>query len=186
MKAQQPINDLHATQPRWFAVHTRSKSEKFVQRMLEKKGIHAYLPLQKFMRKYVRTKRLVEKPLITCYVFVQIIKGQYLPVLETENVSGFVKFSKNLISIPEAEIDIIRRVTMEDGLDVAAVAGDFEAGDLVEIAGGTLIGLKGRVIKKEGRRQFQIELASLGLNLLISVDAAFLEKLAGRPESFFS
>ena len=58
-----------------------------------------------------------------------------------------------------------------------AVVGDFATGDSVEIAAGTLMGLKGRVVKKEGKRKFQIELASLGLNLLISVDAAFLEKL---------
>ena len=149
------INDLHSSEPRWFAVKTRSKSEKFVKRMLEKKGVSAYLPLQQFMRKYVRSKRLVEKPLINCYVFVQITQTQYVPVLETENVTGFVKFNKDIIAIPEAEIDIIRRVTLEGGLDVTALTGNFEAGDLVEIAAGTLMGLKGRVAKKEGKRTFQ-------------------------------
>ena len=178
MATPQPINNLHATEPRWFAVQTRSKSEKFVKRMLEKKGIHAYLPLQQQMRKYGRVKRLVEKPLINCYVFVQIVKNEYVPVLETENVTTFVKFSKDLIAIPEAEIDVIRRVTLESGLEVEAIAGNFEAGELVEISAGTLMGLKGKVVKKEGKRKFQIELLSIGMSLLISVDAAFLEKAA--------
>jgi len=176
MATPEPINDLHPSEARWFAVRTRSKSEKFVKRMLEKKGVYAYLPLQQFMRKYVRSKRLVEKPLINCYVFVQITKEQYVPVLETENVTGFVKFNKDLIAIPEAEIDIIRRVTLEEGLDVSTETGTFETGDLVEISAGTLIGLKGRIVKKEGKRNFQIELITLGVNLLISVDAAFLGK----------
>lgn len=175
MAATEPINDLHPSEARWFAVRTRSKSEKFVKRMLEKKGVLAYLPLQQFMRKYSRSKRLVEKPLINCYVFVQITQGQYVPVLETENVTGFVKFNKDLIAIPEAEIDIIRRVTLEEGLDVSAEAGSFEAGEWVEITAGTLIGLKGRIVKKEGKRNFQIELGSLGLSLYISVDAALLD-----------
>ena len=59
---KKPINDLHPTEIRWFAVHTRNKSEKFVKRMLEKKEIETYLPLQKIMRQYGRVRRLVERP----------------------------------------------------------------------------------------------------------------------------
>ncbi|MBV6440270.1 MAG: UpxY family transcription antiterminator [Haliscomenobacteraceae bacterium CHB4] len=170
------INHLHDTEPRWFAVHTRSKSEKFVQRMLEKKGIHAWLPLQKLMRRYTRSTRLTEKPLINCYIFVKIAKEKYVPVLETENVAGFVKFGKNLVSIPESEIEMLKRITLEDGLDVEAVKGSFTEGDPVEIAAGNLAGLKGRIVKVEGKRKFQVELDYLFHSLLITVDAAFLEK----------
>lgn len=170
------INHLHDSEPRWFAVHTRSKSEKFVQRMLAKKGIHAWLPLQKLMRRYTRSTRIVEKPLINCYVFVKIVKDQYVPVLETENVAGFVKFSKNLIAIPESEIDLLKKITLEDGLEVEAVKGSFSEGDPVEIAAGNLMGLKGRIVKVEGKRKFQVELNYLFHSLLITVDASFLEK----------
>lgn len=174
--ALKAVNDLHDVAPRWFAVHTRSKSEKFVQRMLEKKGIQAWLPLQKLMRRYTRSTRWVEKPLINSYVFVKIVKEQYVPVLETENVAGFVKFSKNLVAIPEVEIDLLKRITLEDGLDVEAVKGGFAEGDPVEIAAGNLMGLKGRIVKVEGKRKFQVELNYLFHSLLITVDAAFLEK----------
>jgi transcription antitermination factor NusG len=170
------VNHLHDSEPRWFAVHTRSKSEKFVQRMLAKKGIHAWLPLQKLLRRYTRSTRWVEKPLINCYVFVKIVKEQYVPVLETEHVAGFVRFSKNLIAIPDSEIDILKKITLEDGLDVEAVKGSFSEGDPVEIAAGNLMGLKGRIVKVEGKRKFQVELNYLFHSLLISVDAAFLEK----------
>ena len=108
----QIINQLDELQPRWFAVYTRSKSEKLVQRMLQKKGVQAYLPLQRLLRRYTRSVRMVEKPLINCYVFVKIIRTQYVPVLETEHVKGFVKFNKNMIAIPEHEIDILRRITL--------------------------------------------------------------------------
>lgn len=170
------INHLHDTEPRWFAVHTRSKSEKFVQRMLAKKGIHAWLPLQKLMRRYTRSTRLTEKPLINCYIFVKIAKEQYVPVLETENVAGFVKFGKNLIAIPESEIEMLKRITLEDGLDVETVEGGFAEGDPVEIAAGNLTGLRGRIVKVEGKRKFQVELDYLFRSLLITIDAAFLEK----------
>ena len=144
--------------------------------MLAKKGIQAWLPMQRLMRRYTRSTRLTEKPLINCYIFVKIVKDQYVPVLETENVAGFVKFSKDLIAIPEFEIELLKRITLEDGLDVEAVKGTFTEGDPVEIAAGNLTGLKGRIVKVEGKRKFQVELNYLFHSLLITVDAAFLEK----------
>lgn len=170
------INQLDEQEARWFAVYTRSKSEKFVQRMLQKKGIHTYLPLQRLMRRYTRSTRIVEKPLLNCYIFVQITKPQYVPVLETENVSGFVKFNKNMIAIPEQEIDLLRRITLEDGLDVEVISGHLEEGDAVEISAGNLMGMKGKIVRSEGKRKFQVELSYLFHSLLITVDAAFLEK----------
>ena len=177
----QPLVQLHEQEARWFAVHTRSKSEKFVQRLLERKGIHAYVPLQVLMRRYARSLRAVEKPLISCYVFVKIVKDQYVPVLETEYIAGFVKFNKNLLAIPEAEIELLRRITLEKDLELDVVPGAIAEGDPVEITAGNLFGLRGRVVKVEGRRKFQVELQTLGYSLLISVDAALLGPLPGPP-----
>lgn len=171
------INHLHDTEPRWFAVQTRSKSEKFVQRSLAKKGIHAYVPLQRLMRRYTRSTRIVEKPLINCYVFVRIVKKDYIPVLETENVSGFIRFNKELIAIPEEEINVLRRITLEEGLEVEAVPGVFHAGDPVEITAGSLTGLRGHIVKQAGRQRFQVELERLGYTLLITIDSFFLNPL---------
>jgi transcription antitermination factor NusG len=173
-------NHLHDTEPRWFAVHTRSKSEKFVQRMLHKKGLYAWVPIQKLLRSYSRSTRWVEKPLINCYVFVRITRDQYRTVLETEHVAGFVKFSKDLIAIPEAEMDVLRRITLENELEVEVLPGSMAEGDPVEIRAGSLAGLKGRVVKMAGKRKMQVELIHLGYSLLLTIDAAFLEK-TGRP-----
>lgn len=175
-----PTNHLSDTESRWFAVRTRSKSEKFAQRLLSRKGIHAWLPIQKIMRKYTRSTRMVEKPLINSYVFVKIVKSEYVPVLETENVAGFVKFAKNLLSIPEAEIEILRRVTLEHDLDLDVIPGSMEAGEHVEISAGNLMGMRGRVVQVESKRKVQIELTQLGYSLIISVDIAFLTTIGNK------
>lgn len=52
----------------------------------------------------------------------------------------------------------------------------MEEGDTVEIAAGNLMGMKGRIVKSEGKRKFQVELSYLFHSLLITIDAAFLEK----------
>lgn len=170
------VNQLHETEPRWFAVHTRSKSEKYVQRLLQKKGIQTFLPLRKLMRQYARSVRLVELPLLNCYVFVHVTKENYLPVLETENVAGFVKVNKDLRAIPEIELEILRRVVLENDPELEVVPGVFSDGELVEIAAGNLTGMKGRIVKSEGKRKFQIELFALGYSLLLSIDRVFLRK----------
>ncbi len=173
-----PTNHLHDTEPRWFAVHTRAKCEKFVQRALAKKNIHAYVPLLRLLRRYVRSTRLTEKPVIPGYVFVKITKHEYLPVLETENAVGFVRFDKDLLAIPEAEIDLLRRIALEDGLDVTAVPGALYAeGDPVEISGGALTGLRGHIVKMDGKRRFQVALERLGYSLLITVDVGLLGRV---------
>lgn len=170
-------HQMHDTEARWFAVKTRSKSEKSVQKRLEKKGIPCYLPLQHLMRQYGRVKRTVSLPLINCYVFVHITREMYVPVLETEHVTGFVQFDRRIQAIPEHEIEIIRRITLEKGLDLSVQTGAIASGDVVEISAGNLMGLKGRVIRRESKKSFQVELLTLQMNLLISIDAAFLEKL---------
>ncbi|MBL7776072.1 MAG: UpxY family transcription antiterminator [Saprospiraceae bacterium] len=167
---------LHESQPRWFAIQTRAKSEKAVLRNLSRKGVHAYLPLQKLYRRYQRSTRLAELPLIRGYVFVRIVQKDYVRVLETEHVCGFVQIGKNLAPIPEAEIQLLRRITLEDGLDLEAQPGALLAGDPVEIRAGNLTGLRGTIAQVDGKNRFLVELERLGYRLLITIDAAFLEK----------
>ena len=170
------VNQLDEEESRWFAVHTRSKSEKSAVASLQKKGIIAYVPLVVSFRKYTRKVKKVEKPLITCYIFVQIVKSDYVPVLETENVVGFVRFAKNMIAIPDEEIQVLRRIVLENDIELSVIEGTVGAGDPVIITAGPLTGLEGRIVKTEGKRRFQVELERLGYSLLITIDAHFIQK----------
>jgi transcription antitermination factor NusG len=175
-KLQETISHLHETEQRWFAVYTRFKSEKVVHRLLATKNIEVYLPLQKVTRRYTRKIKHHEIPLISCYVFVKITKAEYVPVLETENVVRFIKFARNLYAIPDHEIDIIKRVTGE-GEDVVAEPGSFKEGDMVEVIGGKLTGIRGRMVEKHGKKQVVVELESIGYSLRMTVDIALLQHL---------
>ncbi|MBK8557531.1 MAG: UpxY family transcription antiterminator [Lewinellaceae bacterium] len=174
-------DQLDAVEPRWFAVRTRFKCEKCVQGLLDKKNIQAYVPLQQFVRQYTRKTTRISVPLISCYVFVKINQRDYRGVLETDHVAGFVRTAKSLIAIPEREIQILRRITLEDGLDLLAVEGHLEKGDWVEIVAGNLVGLQGRVVATGHKQQLQVELETLGYSLLITLDAAVLQKLPSAP-----
>ncbi|MCB0641700.1 MAG: UpxY family transcription antiterminator [Phaeodactylibacter sp.] len=169
-------NHLDETTPKWFAVYTRFKGEKMAFRHLAKKGISVYLPLQKLTRRYTRKVKVVELPLITCYIFVKITKHEYVKVLETESVVDFVRFSNNLISIPEEEIDTMKRVLGENW-EVQIEPTSLQPGDRVEISAGNLIGLQGRLVDQRDKQQVLVDLERLGYTLRISVDKRLLRKV---------
>lgn len=176
------INHLSDEEARWFAVYTKFKREKLVQKQLRERGIEVYLPLQSFTRRYQRKIKHVELPLISCYIFTKITKQQYVPVLETPDVVHFVKIAKDLIAIPDSEIEIMKRVVGE-GQEVEVQEGSYQMGDEVEIIGGNLTGLKGWLVNAENEKNLVIELENLGYSLRMTVDPTLLRKTGRRaPE----
>ena len=172
-----PENHLSVDTPRWFAVYTKFKSEKEVVRRLEKKGIECYVPINQVVRQYTRKRKVVDLPLINCYVFVKITKEQYVPVLETEFVIKFIHFARNLISIPETEINLLKRICLQfNDIDTEEIA--FQSGKPVEIISGNLTGIQGKLIDDLGKN-FLVELQYVGIGLRIEVDPKLLKPLSG-------
>jgi transcription antitermination factor NusG len=169
-------NHLDEKEPKWFAVYTRSKSEKAVKGLLDLKNIPCYLPLQTVTRRYTRKIKVLHLPLIRGYVFVKITKGQYVPVLETDNVVNFLRFNRNLLSIPEREIDIMKRVVGE-AVELEVEPLSLQQGDKVEIIGGKLTGLQGRLVESAGKKQMVIELENVGFMLKMTVDVSLLRRV---------
>ncbi|MFT5264996.1 MAG: transcription antitermination factor NusG [Polaribacter sp.] len=171
-------NHLHATDPRWFAVYVSYKREKIVRKMLEAKGIALYLPIQKVTRRYVRKVKHLELPLINCYLFVKITKTEYIKVLETEHVLKFIRFSNNLLSIPEAEIQLMKRIIGE-GFDFTVEPAAFMKGEEVEVIGGALTGLEGTLISEAGQQRFLVELTNVGVQFQMEIDPSLLRLKKG-------
>lgn len=172
-------NHLHPTEARWFAIYTRYKREKTVAKSLQRKGINCYLPIQKLTRYYARKVKHVDLPLINCYLFVKITKEEYVPVLETQDVVRFVNFSRNLVAIPEEEINIMQRIVGEIK-EVSAEPGRFYPGAEVEIIGGQLTGLQGILLEQKNEKNFVVELNNLGYALLMHIDPSLLELVRKR------
>ena len=175
-KWSSPVIQLDDVEPRWFAVYTMAKREKMVAKRLEQKGIECYLPIQHVTRYYTRKVKHLELPLIRGYVFTRITKKQYVPVLETPDVVNYVKFNKNLIAIPDTEIDIIRRV-VGDKLDAHVEPLSLCIGDEVEIIGGQLTGVRGKMLARENKHEILLELTTIGLALRVGVKEEYLRKL---------
>jgi transcription antitermination factor NusG len=161
---------------RWYAVYTMYKSEKQIAIHLERKGINVYLPQITKTKRYNRKIKTYNVPLINCYVFVKIKMIDHVKVLETEHVIKFIKQGKEMIAIPQEEIDILRRI---EGLNVesASESIQYEVGDLVEITKGSLAGLKGKLVTRLGKKQFIVEIESIGVSLQLNINIEMLNKI---------
>lgn len=171
------INQLDNKEARWFAVYTNYKREKLVKQALDRKGIECYLPIQKVIKQWSKKRRTMELPLISCYIFVKITKPEYIPVLETEYVLKFIKFSKDLIAIPENEIQIIKNLLSEDIEFEISPMERFQKGDTVEIINGSLSGLKGHLEEEEGKHRVLIALNHIQHTFRISVEKQSIRKV---------
>lgn len=170
---------LSTEEKRWFAVYTRFKREKIVVKRLQEKQITAYVPLQQLTRYYTRKVKKVELPLISCYIFVQIDHSEYVSVLETPDVVNFVKVQKDLVAIPEREINILRQIVGE-GIALEVSRTMVQVGQKAEIIGGRLTGLKGKVLREHGDKNFVVELDTLNYSLHMQVPKKYLQPIGSR------
>ena len=171
------VNHLKANQRQWFAIYTKFKCEKYVLDQLEKKNIQAYVPLIKRSKKYISRVKVYEVPLINCYVFVKINKEEYVPVLETDYVFKFIKIGRSLVSIPEDEIILLKRVVGDYEVAVYDNSKGYKIGQKVEIISGDLTGVAGTLIEEKNKKEFVVDLINIGIQLQIQIDWSLLRPL---------
>jgi len=163
--------------PKWYAITTKYKCEKYVAAALKQKGLEAYVPLLVRTKRYTRKIKKYEIPLINCYAFVCIAQRDRVKVLEVPYVRQFVGFEGKMVSVPEDEMQMMRRVVGEMS-EVIAEPRNWLEGDLVEVIAGHLTGIRGTLIEQSGKHEFIIELESLGYQLRMVVDRSVLRKVS--------
>lgn len=161
-------------EPLWFAVSTRSRFEKKTLRLLQEKGIEGWVPLQKKMKQWSDRRKLVEEPLLRCYIFVRITSDEYLDVLNTTGIVRFITFQGKAVPIPQKQIDTLKNlIDTEAEMDVTQER--LEIGDEVKVVKGPLLGITGNLVDYRGRQKVMMRLEQTGHTLLITIPRSFLE-----------
>jgi transcriptional antiterminator RfaH len=161
---------------RWYALYTNPRAEKQVYVRLIEKKIETFLPLQKTYRIWSDRKKLVEKPLLSSYIFVKT-KSKYFPdVYKTQGVVKFVTFEGRPASIPQNQIDNLRLLINSDE-DIEVTSEKFEKGDNVEVINGSLVGLTGELIKIGSKNRVVVRIDRLDQNLILKIPKTFLKKI---------
>src|SRR5271157_3170791 len=97
----------------WYAVSVCSRREKKCFALLSRKGIEAFLPLQKQLRKWSDRKMEVEMPLFPGYIFVRIDPSRRFEVLSTPGVVRFIRFGGEDAPVPEFQIKAIHTALLK-------------------------------------------------------------------------
>ena len=162
--------------PKWYAIYTNPRAEKLVFSRLEEIGVETYLPLQKTYRQWSDRKKLIEKPLLSSYVFVKVIPKEFPLVYKTSGVVKFVSFEGQPAPIPQKQIDNLR-LLIDSNAEIEVTSERFELGNSVEVITGSLTGLTGELIKVKGRKKVIVRIDKLEQNIILTIPVTFLRKL---------
>jgi transcriptional antiterminator RfaH len=155
-----PNNDKEDL-PRWYAIYTRPRAEKLVFSRLEEMNLEAFLPLQKTYRQWSDRKKMIEKPLLSSYVFVRV---------------KFISFEGQPVPIPVKQIDNLRLIVNSDA-EIEVTGEEFAKGDNVEVMSGSLTGLTGELIRIGGKKRVIVRIDRLDQNILVTIPVTFLKKV---------
>ncbi|TAL43731.1 MAG: UpxY family transcription antiterminator [Chitinophagaceae bacterium] len=154
---------------KWYAVYTRPRWEKKVNRLLTEKGFESYCPLNKVRRKWSDRYKLVEEPLFKSYVFVKVEDTQRTAVRMTSGVINFVYGEKKPAVIREKEIQNIKKFLDEYENVIVKGVTSFKPHQRVKVTHGPLMDQEGEVLEVKNR-QVQVAIDSLGYILIASID----------------
>jgi transcription antitermination factor NusG len=153
----------------WFAVQTRPRHEKRVAAGFQEKGIRTFLPLLSENHRWSDRCRVVDVPLFPNYVFVQAtdIPTTRISVLRTTGVVRFVGVRGAGVAIPDEQIESVR-IVLEHGIQFAPFP-FLNVGQRVRIRGGSLEGVQGILLGKNGDKSLIISVELIQRSLAVRV-----------------
>ena len=165
---ENPLDDLHAEEYRWFAIRVGNRKEKVVAKQLNREGIETYLPLRDRPFHYKSKTGVRQIPLLGGYLFVKISSRESWQVLQPSFVFGCVKLGKDRRQIKKAELDVLRKLSTDNSLEwvVEDKLQELEPGSLVEICRGPLAGVRGHYINAKNKKTFVISFGGLDARLM--------------------
>jgi transcription antitermination factor NusG len=163
-------------EPKWYAIYTNPRAEKQVRDRLMEADVEVFLPLQKTFRIWSDRKKLIERPLLSSYVFVKVVPLEFPKVYQTSGVVRFVTFEGQPASIPQNQIDNLRLLINSD-TEIEISSEKFEQGDNVEVIRGSLIGLTGELVIVGSHSRVVVRIDRLDQNLVVNIPITFLRRL---------
>lgn len=173
---REEVQLLKKPEKAWYAIYTASRAEKRVNDRIAELGIESYLPLQKTLRQWSDRKKLVEKPLISSYVFVKCTPKEFFTVKTTDGVVKFITIQGKPVPIPEVQIRNLRILCGSDA-EVTVSSDVYAKGDQVEVIVGSLTGLQGELIRVRRKHKVVIRIIQPGMNLTVDINTNALRKL---------
>ena len=168
--------------PCWYILHTYSGYESMVkdslERLIENNNLQdmifdVKIPMEQTIEEKNGKRKVVERKLLPCYVFIKMIYSNQLWywVTNTRGVTGFVGPQGRPIPMKEAEI---RKMRLEDYV----IDADFVVGDKVSVVSGPLEGFEGIVTElNDAAQKAKVNIQMFGRNTDVEVEYIQVKKI---------
>lgn len=159
----------HSSSSHWFALVVKLRFEKHTSSLLQEKGYDTFLPLERCRRQWGARSATVQSALFPGYVFSRFDPSERLPVLTTPGVLNVVKSVTGPVSVPESELDAIRRA-----LNSESVVQRFPygyVGEQVRIEEGPLKGVEGIILSTAKESRLILSITMLQRSISVEIDA---------------
>lgn len=160
----------------WYVFYTKSRHEKKVKELLERRDFEVFLPMHKVLRQWSDRKKKVEVPLFNSYIFVKTEEHKVADVLQVPGISWTIRHNGKPAVLHQREYDLINRF-LDTGLTLEIFATpELETGDKVKVIDGPLKGAMGKVTFAD-QTKFTVSLETLGQSIRVTLEPHLLQKL---------
>ena len=149
---------------RWLAAYVKMHHEKKVHERLTAMGIESFLPLQTEVRQWSDRKKKVERVLISMMLFVKVNRAEQQQVLQLPAVLRYMVLRREHAptEIPGKQMERFRFMLDYSDSIVSFNACELQPGEQVVVIKGPLKGLRGELIKVDGKTTIAIRIERLG------------------------
>ncbi len=160
---------------RWYALHTRARHEKAIERRLRDQGMETYVPTTMEVHRWSDRKKKVEVPLFSCYVFVHCVLNSQdrMRVYQIDSVHGFVGTHGSSLPIPDEQIESIQKVLMQTAPWRSYPF--LKVGQRVRVRGGAMDGVEGVFVSENGDHSLIISIDVIQRSMAVRIDGYDIE-----------
>ena len=166
-------------QPKWYAIHSRSRHEDVVLNGLKKKLIEAFLPKMQVMSRRKDRRKTILVPILPGYVFVHsdLNLNQYWDIIKTYGVVRILGIQGKPVPVKDEEIASLKALHGTDR--TVRNQAYMKEGDMVIIMEGPLKGLTGFYLRHKGKvDKVVISIELLQRSLAVEVEDLIVEKIS--------
>ena len=162
-------------QPRWYALHTRSRHEKVARDQLTAKGITNLLPIWRKRSVWKDRVKMIDEPLFRGYMFGYFALQDKLDVLQSVGIVNIVGVNGKAIPVPEEQIQAVK--TMVEQRMAYDPHPFLKEGMRVRVKHGVLAGAEGILLTKKHNYRLVISVDLIQQSVAVDIDSAAVEPL---------
>jgi transcription antitermination factor NusG len=152
----------------WFALQTRPKNEKQVERLLTHKGYECCLPMYRQKRRWSDRAIEIELPLFPMYVFCRFVSSAVGKAISTPGVTRIVGFGGEPAEVTSEEIGALQLLGQSSLLREPWAY--IPNGTLVQVETGPLTGARGIFCSCDDKRRLVVSVTLLQRSVAVQLD----------------